>query len=199
MGKFSYCIEGDDCYNALREAQKKESTEKANKDWDKRKKVIRVEVKKTEYKGALQAEINKLARNIDSHFNYTCIDCPRVLDYHLGGKTVNGAHFNNVGSHETIRFNLHNIHASTMYCNKHNTNHKTGYEEGLKTRYSLEYFDYVKHSLKLDYQLIKLSGQEVFEALTKVRKINREYKDLIKDFKDGREARTFFNDLLDIY
>lgn len=171
----------------------------AQKDWNKRKKTIRIEVKKTDYKKALQLEVNKLARNIDEHFNYPCIDCTRELEYHLGGEKVNGAHFHDVGGNETLRFNLHNIHASTMFCNRYNTSHKTGYEAGLKSRYGLDYFNYINESIKLEYQLIKLSSQDIFEALSKARKCNREYKELIEGLKDGREARLFFNDLLDIY
>ena len=158
----------------------------------KAKRKVKLEVKRDEYAGTLQKEINKLARQIDSKFFDTCIDCGKKL-----GDSKHGAHFNNVKGHENIRFNLHNIHQSRGHCNKYSSQHKVGYEEGLKNRYGEDYFNFVKFELNLKYPVLKLTGQEISEKLKIVRKLNRDFETFV--FTDPKKARDMFNELIGIY
>lgn len=154
--------------------------------------------KKISPKESLQNEVNKLARKIDAFFEYDCIDCNRVLE-HSKPNAVHGAHRSNVGGHENIRYNLHNIHSATLFCNKYNTEHKTGYDIGLGARYGEEYLDMVL-SLNFQYPTLKLNELEIKEALKKVRKLNREFESHTKgNDLDGALMRSYFNDLIGIY
>ena len=154
--------------------------------------------KKKSYKAILQDEVNKLARMIDKYFNYDCIDCNRVLE-HNKPNSVHGAHRLNVGGHENIRYNLHNIHSATLFCNKHSTEHKTGYDVGLVERYGQEYLDAV-HQLELYYPTLKLNELEIKEALKIVRKLNREFDNHAKgNDLDGAMMRSYFNEVIGIY
>jgi len=144
------------------------------------------------HKALLQDQINLLARKIDAKFYTTCIDCERSII-----KGSHGAHRNNVGGNENIRFNLHNIHASTSYCNQFNTEHKPDYDKGLKSRYSEEYYNYVRYELNLLYPVIKLSTKEIDDKLKIVRKLNRDFNKTI--LVDAKSARDMFNKIIGIY
>jgi len=144
-----------------------------------------------EYKAQLQREINKLARMIDTKFNYQCIDCG--ADY---GGQADGAHFHSVGSNSTLRYNLHNIHKSRSFCNKYSDIHKQGYEKGLVDRYGFEYANYVEF-LPLKYKTIKLTEHDIVDKLKIVRKVIREFDTY--EFSDGKEGRDMFNELIGIY
>lgn len=153
--------------------------------------------KKKTTKALLQDEINKLARQIDKHFGYECIDCDRLLEYNKPN-AVHGAHRFNVGGHENIRFNLHNIHSSTLFCNKYNTEHKTGYDIKLVKRYDQDYYDQI-HQIDLQYPVLKLNELELKQALKIVRKLNREFTTHLTGHLDGAMLRAYFNNLIDIY
>jgi 5-methylcytosine-specific restriction endonuclease McrA len=110
-------------------ARKKE-TEKREREDKIKYKDMRIRAKSTDYAKELQSNINKLARQIDVDFGYLCIDCSRPF-----GKQTDGAHFHSVGSHPSVRFNLHNIHAARSDCNNFSEDHKLGYIDNLKARY----------------------------------------------------------------
>ena len=123
----------------------------------------------TSVKTLLQTEVNKLARQIDKHFNYTCIDCGKEY-----GKQTDGAHYHNVGGNENLRYNLHNIHSARAYCNRYNTEHKK-------------------------YPVLKLNELELKAALKIVRKLNRDFQTHLTGHLDGAMMRAYFNDLIGIY
>tara|TARA_R110002126_G_scaffold267008_2_gene410429 strand:+ start:330 stop:950 length:621 start_codon:yes stop_codon:yes gene_type:complete len=172
----------------LVDKQRTQKLKEINKDVRQRKKALYPK----KHKALLQDQINLLARKIDSKFYTTCIDCERSIV-----KGSHGAHRNNVGGNENIRFNLHNIHASTDYCNMYNTEHKPDYDKGLKSRYSEEYYNYVRYELNTLYPIIKLSTQEIDEKLTIVRKLNREFNKTV--LTDSISARNIFNKIIGIY
>lgn len=181
------------CLNA--ECVLKHSKEVKAKEWAKRKKVKKIVLNVKKNKSYLQDEINKLARKIDSYFEYDCVCCGKPFQ-----GQIDGAHFHNVGGNENIRFNLHNIHAARGFCNKHDVgNHKANYPTGLTERYGKEYFDMV-NGLGLEYKYLGLTEVEVHEKLKVVRKINREFDQMIKgNDVDGSMARSYFNGLIGIY
>lgn len=170
---------------------KVKETEKAQRADKIKYKDMKIRAKSSDYVKSLQQEINKLARAIDTRFHYRCIDCG--ADY---GKQADGAHFHNVGSSPSVRYNLHNIHKATSHCNQYSSEHKSGYIEGLKGRYDEEYFETV-NSLPLRYPVLKLSDQEVYDKLAVVRRLNRTV-DKMK-FTSAIQARDQLNKLIGIY
>ena len=150
--------------------------------------------KKVSTKEYLQQEVNKLARLIDEHFNYNCIDCSKPFN-----KVVQGAHYHNVGGNENIRFNLHNIHSARAHCNMYSSEHKKGYVIGLKDRYGPNYYNLVETELSIKYSYLGLNEVELKEALKNTRKCIRELKNIIKVCSNGKEARDKLNKLIGIY
>lgn len=175
---------------AINQAKKKK--EKSQKEWNEKKKELKPHTHAKEYRKYLQAEINKLARIIDAEFKYDCIDgCG--LPY---GKQIDAAHYHSIGSNNSLRFNLHNIHSARSDCNRYSENHKTGYAQGLKIRYGKEYLEMIE-SLPNKYKHVKLSNVEVFEKLKIVRKLLRTF-DTYK-FSSPKTARETMNKIIGIY
>jgi len=140
----------------------------------------------------LQKEVNLLARKIDKHFNYKCIDCDKVF-----GKQTDAAHLHNVQGNENIRYNLHNLHSARSHCNKYSSEHKVGYRKGIIKRYGERYLDYIEFEIPQSYNYIGLLDNEVAEKLKIVRKLNREFDTFV--LIDGRQARDLFNKIIGIY
>ena len=140
----------------------------------------------------LQVEVNKLSRMIDAKFGYKCIDCGSEF-----GKKVDAAHYHSRGANNTIRYNLHNLHSARSHCNLYSDTHKEGYYKGLKSRYGEEYANYVKDSLPIIFERIKLLDSDIKEKLKIVRKLIRTFPTL--QFKDGVEAREKLNKIIGIY
>jgi hypothetical protein len=168
------------------------SKEQLRKRWRKEKKEKAPELNPTKYKGLLQAEINKLARMIDTRFNYLCIDCENPY-----GKQTDASHYHAVGGHENIRYNLNNIHSARSYCNRYLGGRHKQYGEGLVKRYGQSYFDYVDTQMGLQYKSVQLKANEIEAKLKIVRKIIREFDNY--ELVDGIEARDMFNKIIGIY
>lgn len=197
---WKYCMQKDPCVSAhLKDAlkskeksdlkkQKKADIEKKQSD-----KVLVAKVYHTEYKKNLQDEINKLARMIDLSFGYRCIDCDRAF----GENDVNGSHFHNVGGNENIRYNLHNIHAAKVQCNKFQGGRKLEYRQGLVERYSESYAEMVDKEIPLKYPYLGLKEVEIVEKLKIVRKLIRTFDTFV--FSDAIDARNKLNLIIGIY
>jgi len=173
------------------EYSKVQRERKEAKEWQEKKKKLKVELYPRESKNELQREINKLSRLIDSRFNYKCICCGREY-----GKQIDGCHYTSQGSNSTIRFNLHNIHSGDSFCNNYSNTHISGYYDGLIQRYGKEYADYVKQELPKT-PTIKLLSNEIAEKTKIVRELIRNFDTFI--FKDGKEGREIFNKIINIY
>ena len=78
-----------------------------------------------------------------------------------------------------------------------NTEHKPDYDKGLKSRYSEEYYNYVRYGLSKKYNKIQLNTSEIYEALTIVRKLNRTFDTMV--FTHSRGARDILNNIIGIY
>lgn len=172
-------------------AKQKDRVKKEHKDKIKK---MRVSAKSSEHKKQLQSEINKLARQIDTYFKFNCIDCGASL---YDGTQTHASHFHDVGGNNSIRYNLHNVHASKSACNLWGSGRKKEYKEGLIKRYSKEYQEFVEFELKRKYPHTKLSDQEVYDKLKVVRKLNRDFATL--KFEDGISARNQLNNIIGIY
>lgn len=172
------------CASSL--AAKKEGEKRARADKVKFKD-MRIRAKETDHKKELQREINKLARSIDNFYGFvTCIDCDRKF-----GKQIDGAHFNSVGAHPSVRFNLHNIHAADSQCNKFSDQHKEGYVKGLRYRYGDVYLKRIQ-DLPKRFPETKLSPQEIYDKLAIVRNINRNFPNGMS-FSSAIAARDWYN------
>jgi len=179
-------------YQCAIEYNKKEKV----KEWEKQSKKVNKPktTKKKTSKEYLQDEVNKLAKMIDTHFNYKCICCGN--DYK---GQIDACHLKSRGHNLNIAYNLHNIHKGRAYCNQYSNLHITGFENGLISRYSLDYFNMVDNELSLKYSYLGLTEFELKEALKITRECIRGFKLYSKGHKDGKESREFFNKLIGIY
>ena len=189
--KFEKVCSDMDCRIAYAPELARNIAEINQRAWKQKKAVLKVEVPKKSNKSLLQDEINKLARFIDAKFRYACIDCGRELKLQ-----VHGSHYHNVGSHEAVRFNLHNIHSSASDCNKYHGGRKEGYFGGLITRYGNDYALFVREGI-LHVPAIKLSAQDLIEKIKIVRGLIRSL-DTFK-FTDGQQGRDIMNKIIGIY
>jgi hypothetical protein len=162
-----------------------------NKEWQKRKKELKVELYPKKQKSTLQNEINKLSRMIDEKFNYPCIDCGKPY-----AKQVDACHFHNKATHGYISFNLHNLHSGRNDCNQYSSEHKTNYYEGLIKRYGQEYAYYVKNGLPL-LPKQNLIPMVIKEKIKLVRQIVRDFEKY--EIKDGRQGRDLLNEKIGLY
>ena len=184
-----YCMLKDECIKAFAEYVKVASKKQEKKE-DKKLKIVVYEKENKKY---LQNEVNKLARMIDTKFNFvTCIDCNKPF-----GKQIDAAHYHSIGSNSSLRFNLDNLHSAKSDCNKYSNQHISGYKLGLMERYGKQYAEYVISELPLKYPLIKLNSSEVYEKLSLVRKLIRDFNTF--DFTDSLQARRQLNNIIDIY
>ena len=171
--------------------EKEENKKTEDKKWKEVKKVVHTK----KYKKYLQDEVNKLARMIDLKFGYnTCIDCGGSF-----GEQQDGGHFKSRGSNCSLRYNLDNIHSQASNCNRNGMGGgKTlDYYRGLIKRYGQSYADYIDSELQLKYPVIKLSEKEVYEKLTLVRSLVRNFNTF--ELTGSQQARTLFNNIIGIY
>jgi len=189
-----YCWK-DECKSVEIDIILKKKREKQRKDWNKHKAERKPVLYPQKYKKLLQSQINLLARKIDAHFNYLCIDCGKPY-----GKQIDAAHLHNSQGNENIRYNLHNLHSAKSDCNQFSSEHKVGYRIGIEERYGKEYLNYIDNELPLEYEYLGLLNTEVAEKLAIVRKINREFDSIVKDLElNSIEMRSYFNGLIGIY
>ena len=164
-----------------------------DKNWKKERAVLKITTHSKEYKKALQDEINKLSRLIDSKFgNITCIDCNKNF-----GKQIDAAHYHSRGANSSLKYHLDNLHSARSECNQWSDSHKSGYKLGLMERYGKQYAEHVIEELPLKYPYIKLSSQEVFDKLSIVRKLIRDFDTFV--FSDSLSARKKLNEIIGIY
>ena len=174
------------------EKAKKQVADKDKKDWNAQRNELLPVVHEKKYKGLLQNEINKLSRMIDAKFGYTlCIDCGKPF-----GNQIDAAHYTSIGSNNSIRYNLHNLHSAKSDCNQYSDKHKQGYTIGLKERYGESYLTLVEE-LPIRYKYIKVSAVEVYEKLKIVRSLVKNF-DTFKA-ENAIEMREMFNNVIGIY
>lgn len=138
------------------------SAKKEKAEWNERKKELLVKVRKHSwYENQLQDVVNAIARAID--YGRNCASCK---DY---PKKPQGGHFHSVGSNNSLRYNLHNIHLQCYQCNERKSSNRPGYEEGLEKRYGKRYLEYVKFTIVREAGDKKLSVFELQEATRKAR------------------------------
>lgn len=191
-----FCMANEYCTDAaiqfVLDNNRKLAESKEKKDWNEKKKILKVNTHSKEYKKEFQDNINLLSRMIDLRFEYlTCIDCDKGY-----GPQQDAAHFHGRGSNSTLRYHLHNLHSANSHCNKFSDVHHVNYKIGLEKRYGKEYLKYVE-DLKINIKSIDLSNQDIVDKLKLVRSIIRNF-DTYK-FESSLDARTQLNNLIGIY
>lgn len=105
----------------------------------------------------LQDSINKIVRLIDKGHDCISEGTPLVDKFDAG-------HLFPVSGNVTLRYNLFNIHAQSVYGNKERMGNQAGYIIHLEKVFGAEYRDYVL-SLPQLYPSIKISSKEVDEKI----------------------------------
>ncbi len=141
----------------------------------------------------LQDEINAIAKIID--YGQPCISCNSFEEPQAG-------HYHSVGSDETIRYNLHDIHIQDHYCNIEKSDNRKGYDIGLKKNYGNDYFEYVKFGLKKLYtDPIKLSIIQLKECIISAKVIKQKLNNIKIDWPPFQRMllRDEINETIGIY
>ena len=187
-----YCLQNDDCMTASIEFAKGEIEKAKAKAWKGKKEVLREQTKSlSSYKNDLQKEINTIVRLIDK--GQPCIATGATT-----GK-MNAGHYWGVGSNDTIRYNLHNIHIQSEHSNTYNSGDTLRYQDGIKRIYGEDYLEMMNDLRKTP--LIKLSVNDIKEKIVIAREIIKELKVADKSFEPRNriKIRTLLNNRLGIY
>lgn len=160
------------------------------KEWKKHKKNQEEKLKiRADWKEDLQKVVNWIVRNLDK--DQPCISHPNTK----GFLRYDAGHFYSVGSHQDIRYNMHNIHKQNSEANqRHGGN--ADYAKGLKERYGNDYLEMV---LNLPLQW-KGTAKEKFT----IDNIKNEYLPAARKVKRGLEkgeeyTRDEINKIIGIY
>lgn len=176
------------------EKQKSSNEKKKRQNNLAEKKVLRDKLKtKSEYESDLQKEVNTIVRLIDK--GCVCISSRNTLN-----DKFDAGHLYSVGSNPTLRFNLFNIYAQSVYANQHLSGDQLNFLTGLEEFYGSNHKEYVL-SLKSEYKLIKLTVDELKEKTITARQIVKYLKLEDKSYscKERLELRKEYNDMLGIY
>lgn len=166
------------CAIQLKKKQEILKAQKEKRDWYTENKTI------GNWKQELQKLVNSIVRAID--FGQPCIATDNTQ-----GK-MNAGHYISVGSNDTIRFNLHNIHIQSEHSNTHKSGDTIRYQDGIVRVYGQEYLDYM-NSLK-GLKPIKLSVDDIKEAIKKCKAILKNLKENER-ILTARERVTMRNEL----
>ena len=159
------------------------------------KKKDKINAHETDYKGALQNEINKLSKMIDFKFNLTdCIDCGKFLNKET--HQIDACHFISRKKAPSLKYHLLNLNSGHNHCNTRNENHESSYRIGLERRYGKEIVAEIDE-LPRKYPTIKLTAIEIYEKVTLVRKLIRTFDTF--QFDNSIQARKQLNEIIGIY
>lgn len=176
---------------ALKLAKEIESKSAAKK-WQGEKKILKEKLKTaSNWKQDLQVLINRIIRLID--YGQPCIATGS-----LNGKG-NAGHYFGIGSNDTLRFNLHNIHIQSEHSNSYKSGDTLNYQAGIERIYGIEYLNFM-NSLK-SLKPIHLGVPEIKDAIIKCREIIKELeqKGYIYDAETRINLRKLYNEQIGIY
>jgi len=146
------------------------------------------------WKKILQAQINSIVRLIDK-------DCPCISSGRPYRTDDQAGHFYSVGSTPALRFNLLNLWSQSIRDNMHNSGNLLNYREQLV---KFDIIDLVETE-RLKYQTLKLSIDEIKEAIIKTKIVKKLMIDKNNDVFNPRsvtkrvELRIEFNRFIEIY
>lgn len=147
-----------------------------------------------EAKNKLQIEINHIARLIDK--DVSCMMC-NTPNY----ERKNGCHYHSVGSNDTIRFNLLNIHIGCHSCNGEKGGNQHGYDLRLIDVYGRERWELIKFTMVSQHKYLGITKQECHEVRAEAMKIVKELKksDLVYPVEMRWSMRESLNKRLGLY
>jgi hypothetical protein len=165
-----------------------------SKQWQKEKKEIKEKLMtKSDYEKLLQKEINTIVRLIDKDF--ICISTQKPLN-----DKFDAGHFFSCGSNPSLRFNLLNIYAQSVYANQYLSGDQINFINGIEENYGSGLKSIVLR-LKKDYPILKLTQEELKEKITIARSIVKHLKLENKTYNSVQriELRRKFNKMIGIY
>lgn len=189
-----FCLSDDECIKAFNEFVKAEQKKKQAKEWQKEKTILKEKLKtKSDYEKDLQVLINKIVRLIDK--NTCCISTGKPLN-----EKFDAGHFYSVGSNPTIRFNLLNIYAQSVYANQHLSGDQINFMNGLSDNYGKGLQSIVLR-LKSDYKVLKLSIEDLKEKIVIAKSIVKHLELENKNYNSIQriELRQKYNKIIGIY
>jgi hypothetical protein len=147
----------------------------------------------SDYQKELQKEINTIVRLIDKGFQ--CISTGKPLN-----DKFDAGHLFSVGSNPTLRFNLLNIYAQSVYANQYLSGDQINFIKGIEENYGNGLKSIVMR-LKSDYNTIKLSKEDLKEKIIIARSIVKHLKleNKIYNSVERIELRKKYNKMLGIY
>jgi hypothetical protein len=143
-------------------------------------------------KKTLETQINTIARLIDKGSG--CISC--------GGQTTPQAgHYHTVQSNGSLRYNLHNLHLQDYSCNCEKSGNIHQYDLGLRERYGLDYWEFVKFEMVKKYPLVKMTFEEYEDKIQIAKTIVKglEKTEILFNNEQRIMLRNKYNKLLGIY
>lgn len=186
-----YCMINDECIKAHVESAKKVQIKVKKKE----NQVKKLELKpKSFWLAILQKEINQIVRLIDK-------DCPCISSGRPYRSDDQCGHFYSVGSTPALRFNLLNLWSQSIKDNMHNSGNLLNYRE---TLVKFDIIDLIETE-RLKYTTLKLSIEEIKEAISKAKIVKKVMIELNSDVFNPRsvvkrvELRQEFNRYLEIY
>lgn len=186
-----FCMINDECINAHVESAKKVQIKVKKKE----NQVKKLELKpKSYWLAILQKEINQIVRLIDK-------DCPCISSGRPYRSDDQAGHFYSVGSTPALRFNLLNLWSQSIKDNMHNSGNLLNYRE---TLVKFDIIDLIEAE-RLKYPTLKLSIEEIKEAISKAKIVKKVMIELNSDVFNPRsvvkrvELRQEFNRYLEIY
>lgn len=147
----------------------------------------------SDYQKELQKEINTIVRLIDKDFQ--CISTGKPLN-----DKFDAGHLFSVGSNPTLRFNLLNIYAQSVYANQYLSGDQINFIQGIEENYGNGLKSIVMR-LKSDYKTIKLTKEDIKEKITIARSIVKHLKLENKTYNSVEriELRKKYNKMIGIY
>lgn len=186
-----YCLINDECIKAHVESAKKVQIKVKKKE----NQVKKLELKpKSYWLAILQKEINQIIRLIDK-------DCPCISSGRPYRTDDQCGHYFSVGSTPALRFNLLNLWSQSIKDNMHNSGNLLNYRE---TLVKFDIIDLIEAE-RLKYPTLKLSIEEIKEAISKAKIVKKVMIELNSDVFNPRsvvkrvELRQEFNRYLEIY
>jgi hypothetical protein len=145
----------------------------------------------SDWKKDLQTEVNTIVRLIDK-------GQPCIATGNYGGK-MNAGHYISVGSNNTLRFHLDNIHIQSEHSNSYKSGDTLNYQKGIELTYGKNYLEYM-NSLQ-SIEPLKMDINEVKEAIKKARLIVKGLKQMDMTYSVEKRLllRLRFNRQLGIY
>lgn len=141
----------------VQERQKKKIEADIKQDFKERKKALKG---RSQWMKEAQSAVNQYIRLRDS--NTGCISCGSIPDAKRGG-SIDAGHYRSRGAAPHLRFNVFNIHAQCVKCNRWNSGNAVDYRINLINKIGLDRVE----RLEQDHDVRKFS----IEYLERIKRI----------------------------